>query len=312
MKYLLCFLLPIALLNCQNLPDGERDPSETTRGPYDDEDLTFYTPLQCRLQVRSNHRIRTGPGTGNQICGSRVLRPYRRGNTRTEVSVLGSYGSGNSAWIKYSSSETRSCPGGYAYTHIGAFTRSSVERMNNNECGLASRDIRRNPPPDPPQTMPGQTGYVPSRNGYNYSFPLPRCMGLKNRGGRGHYGAPRRNSSTGRRYPHTGVDYYCPEGTAVRSPCSGRVYASGYSGRAGRMLKIRCNDGNEFWMMHLHSTPRMRRVGSVQEGNVVGGCGRAGNARRQAPQLHLEFHRGRPRNRRDPQTIWDCRWDSGR
>jgi hypothetical protein len=268
---------------------------------------------QCRIRIQRNgYNIRTGAGTRSGICGSGTLNIRRSGRDIVGYAAIDSSGRSrrSSHWIAVSSNQTRSCPNGIGFVHSSAFSPRSLQSFLRNECG--SYRQASSPVAQPSrQERVREAGRPRDRSGRDYLFPLSQCLGLKNDGGLGHYGAPRRNG--GRRYPHTGVDYYCPFGTPVQSPCDGRVQSvvRSNSGRAGRRLKVTCNDGNMFYMMHFNNTPAMHRGGPVRRGDTLGGCGNSGNARRQAPQVHVEFHLGRWGNRRDPQSLWDCRFDSG-
>ncbi len=314
MRYLYTLCLFAMLGACQNTGkkqnvsdsiNGSRQVAETTSGgfafwdPDTDTVIGENAPNQCQLRVRTRYNIRVGAGTGHNRCGSEVITGRTSKGAQNRVVALGIAGS----WVKFASPETRNCPGGFAFVHQSAFLSEDYGRYSNGECGPAAMDIRRNPQP-----APAPTNSVKSKNGYSYPFVLDRCHGLKNGGGLGHYHAPRR--SGGRRYRHGGTDYYAPKGTPLRSPCAGRVTTSHVGARAGNMVYVTCDNGTVFKYMHMHSSPRKARRGSrVSPGSVIGGVGNSGNARRQAPHVHLEvLIRGR---RVNPQSLWHCGGASG-
>ena len=68
--------------------------------------------------------------------------------------------------------------------------------------------------------------------------------------------------------------------------------------------------GDQFKMMHMHSSPQRAAAGkTISKGSVVGGVGNTGNARRQAAHLHLEAVIDGKRV--DPEKMWDCHFNSG-
>ena len=317
MKMIVLLSLLFAVVQCTNAnkkyDDGSRDPAETTvpafMGDYDEIDFEGQADLTmvCRIPVTGgNYHIRSEPRRRNgNICGSQVVTSRGNNGNPNMVIVLGNQGD----WIKISSPETRTCEGGFAYVHKKAFYQGNrpsagFEMYTNGECGRAAYDPGRTPIPEPPVVHPTQR--VRNLNGYTYRFPLPRCLGLKHRGGRGEYGASRHHGR------HGGCDYYSPNQTPIYAPCTGRITASGRFGNAGYMVKLRCNNGAEFKFMHMHPNrpPRARQGTRVSAGAVIGGVSNSGNASRQAPHLHLEYRH--PGGRRDdPQKIWDCGGDSG-
>ena len=97
------------------------------------------------------------------------------------------------------------------------------------------------------------------------------------------------------------------------SPCDGEVIASASGNRTGNNITIKCKTGETFRYMHLNNSPPKAKAGKkVKAGTVVGGVGNTGNARRQAPHLHLEY-RDKSGRRQDPTVkLWpSCKHDSG-
>lgn len=291
---------------------GSRAVAETTLpaflGTYDDIDLDSPDDISvCRLRVsggtfniRSEPRMRRGNN-----CGDAVITTRLNNGQQNSVVALGNYRD----WIKISSPATRGCEGGFAYVHEKAFYSGSREsddlRMyRNGECGAAALDPGRTPIPEREPVHPNARARP--INGHNYRFPLPRCLGLKHRGGRGEYGAHRIHGR------HGGCDYYSPRNTPILAPCSGTVTHSGKYGNAGFMIILKCNDGTLFKFMHLHANrpPRVRSGKGVNAGEVIGGVSNTGNAHEQAPHLHVEYYR--PDGvRDDPQKLWACDGESG-
>lgn len=78
---------------------------------------------------------------------------------------------------------------------------------------------------------------------------------------------------------HLGVDFGAPYGTAVRTVANGAVEFAGYSGEAGRMIRIRHSSGYQTAYLHLSSFASGVRVGArVSQGQVIGFVGATGTA----------------------------------
>ena len=83
----------------------------------------------------------------------------------------------------------------------------------------------------------------------------------------------------GTRRPHLGVDYGAPYGTQVKAVAAGVVEFAGWSGEAGRMVRIRHAGGYKTAYLHLSSFGPGIRVGArVNQGATVGGVGQSGTA----------------------------------
>ncbi len=291
-KSVLKFLLTFFLL--QNSFAETTEPEVMVVGPEEGE--TFYAgsaPMTCTLRAQRGFLIRQGASTNYNKCSEFQI------NSGSVATVVGQEGN----WIKFTSEETRSCPGGVGYTFFRAFNSEDFQRYQNGECGRSALDGGRTPV----QPAPAASS-VNATNNRGHAFPLDTCHGIKNDGGLGHYGAPRRRN--GRRYAHTGTDYYAPCGTPTRSPCDGRVTGSNYGNVAGNTVVLTCNNGDTFKFMHMHARPPKARMGAtVTRGSTIGGVGNTGNARSQACHIHTEtIINGR---RTDPQSLWACSGDSG-
>lgn len=158
-------------------------------------------------------------------------------------------------------------------------------------------------------------------------FPLKKCYGLKNDGGAGHYGARRRGVNGA----HTGVDWYAPKGSAVRSPWSGRVISSSYNSITGNIVVIQHDDGRVTRALHLNAKS-VKAGQRIRAGQNIGTVGNTGNARHQHSHLHFEVRKGpyRPCSKKEvrrkqcgltrrygraqnPSRIFPgCQWDSKR
>ena len=89
----------------------------------------------------------------------------------------------------------------------------------------------------------------------------------------------RRNPVLGVVRPHLGVDYAAPYGTAVRTVAAGAVEFAGFSGEAGRMIRIRHSGGYKTAYLHLSSIGPGIRVGTrVEQGQLIGRVGATGTA----------------------------------
>ena len=78
--------------------------------------------------------------------------------------------------------------------------------------------------------------------------------------------------------PHHGVDYAAPTGTEVVATGSGIVTFAGRSGGAGKMVKIKHNQGNiETRYLHLHRYGKgIRKGAKVSQGQKIGEVGSTG------------------------------------
>lgn len=133
-------------------------------------------------------------------------------------------------------------------------------------------------------------------------FPLPKCWGIRSdRGGSGLWLARR----AGGRYKHTGVDWYAPVGTPLKSPWSGKVIQSSYSKKAGHTIKIRHDNGYETVYMHLDK--RQVKVGAkLRAGQQIGTVGKSGNAKGKSILPHVHFELKRKGQRINPGKIFGC------
>lgn len=93
--------------------------------------------------------------------------------------------------------------------------------------------------------------------------------------------------------PHYGVDYAAPVGTPVQATGDGTVIFAGWSGAAGRMIRIRHKNGYETSYLHLRGYARGIRKGArVQAGQTIGYVGSSG----ESTGPHLDYrisHYGR-------------------
>jgi len=79
--------------------------------------------------------------------------------------------------------------------------------------------------------------------------------------------------------PHLGVDFGAPFGTAVYAVADGVVEFAGWSGEAGRMVKIRHGNGYETAYLHLSAYgPGISEGHRVQQWDVIGRVGQTGTA----------------------------------
>lgn len=90
----------------------------------------------------------------------------------------------------------------------------------------------------------------------------------------------------GVRRPHLGVDFGAPTGTPVLSVASGTVEFAGWSGEAGRMVRIRHADGYKTAYLHLSALGPGIMVGArVAQGQTIGRVGSTGTA----TGAHLDY-----------------------
>lgn len=89
----------------------------------------------------------------------------------------------------------------------------------------------------------------------------------------------RRNPVHGAIRPHLGVDYAAPVGTPVRAVANGVVEFAGFSGEAGRMVRMRHAGGYETSYLHLSAFgPGIRPGARVDQGETIGKTGQTGTA----------------------------------
>ena len=84
---------------------------------------------------------------------------------------------------------------------------------------------------------------------------------------------------------HTGSDFACPSGTAVRVVAPGRVARVGEAGSYGLRVCVTHSPGFETWYCHLSSIG-VRSGQQLAAGDVLGRSGETGNTT--GPHLHLE------------------------
>jgi murein DD-endopeptidase MepM/ murein hydrolase activator NlpD len=92
------------------------------------------------------------------------------------------------------------------------------------------------------------------------------------------------------RRPHHGVDYAAPVGTPVRSVGDGQVIKAGWSGGAGRMVKIRHNSTYSTAYLHLQKFAEGIHSGArVRQGQIIGYVGSSGLST--GPHLDFRFYK---------------------
>ncbi|HRY98698.1 MAG TPA: peptidoglycan DD-metalloendopeptidase family protein [Bacteroidales bacterium] len=92
------------------------------------------------------------------------------------------------------------------------------------------------------------------------------------------------------RRPHHGVDYAAPIGTPVRSIGDGKVVRAGWSGGAGRMVKIRHNSTYTTAYLHLARFAEGIHDGArVRQGQIIGYVGSSGLST--GPHLDFRFYK---------------------
>jgi murein DD-endopeptidase MepM/ murein hydrolase activator NlpD len=100
--------------------------------------------------------------------------------------------------------------------------------------------------------------------------------------------------------PHHGVDYAAPSGTPVHTIGDGTVIKAGWSGGAGRMVKIRHNSVYTTAYLHLSGFAKGIRQGArVHQGDVIGYVGSSGLS----TGSHLDFRVYRNGSPVNPLTI---------
>ncbi|MBI4648571.1 MAG: peptidoglycan DD-metalloendopeptidase family protein [Bacteroidia bacterium] len=102
------------------------------------------------------------------------------------------------------------------------------------------------------------------------------------------------------RRPHHGVDYAAPAGTPVMSIGDGKVIQAGWSGGAGRLVKIKHNSLYTSVYMHLSKFGKNIKPGvNVRQGDIIGYVGSSGLS----TGPHLDFRMFKDGKAVDPTTI---------
>ncbi len=83
---------------------------------------------------------------------------------------------------------------------------------------------------------------------------------------------------------HTGLDFACSTGTAVRAVAGGVVIAAGFDGAYGNRIEVRHADGTVTTYNHLSSLNL--RSGRISAGQMIGRVGSTGNTT--GAHLHFE------------------------
>lgn len=92
---------------------------------------------------------------------------------------------------------------------------------------------------------------------------------------------------------HRGLDLLAERGTPVRSPVAGVVVRFGDRYPGGTTVRIRDNQGVEYYFAHLDArAPGLEPGQNVELGTLLGFVGDTGNAAGGPPHLHLEIERG--------------------
>ncbi|PLX02114.1 MAG: metalloendopeptidase [Marinilabiliales bacterium] len=92
------------------------------------------------------------------------------------------------------------------------------------------------------------------------------------------------------RRPHHGVDYAAPVGTPVHAIGDGKVIKAGWSGGAGRMIKIKHNSIYTTLYMHLSRFGKGIKAGTmVKQGDIIGYVGSSGLST--GPHLDFRFYK---------------------
>ena len=128
------------------------------------------------------------------------------------------------------------------------------------------------------QGADGQAGYYDEQGrSLKRQFlksPLPFTPRITSR-----FSYRRRNPVHGAIRPHLGVDYAAPVGTQVRAVANGVVEVAGFSGEAGRMVRLRHTGGYETSYLHLSALgPGIRPGARVEQGDTIGRVGQTGTA----------------------------------
>ena len=101
------------------------------------------------------------------------------------------------------------------------------------------------------------------------------------------WGAPR---SGGR--SHEGVDIIAARNTPVVAIYSGTIKGITTGSLSGLAVRLRADNGDEFFYAHMESYGDISVGQSVPQGYVIGGVGTSGNAPDWLPHVHFEWHPG--------------------
>lgn len=126
-----------------------------------------------------------------------------------------------------------------------------------------------------------------------YLAPIPSIMGhlvlRADAYGKGAYGASRSHGRT-----HQGVDLTAPVGEKILASKSGRVVSAFEEKGYGRWIEIAHPDGLRTRYAHL-SFMAVQKGDWVLAGQMIGNCGKSGNAANPhiTPHLHFEIRSGK-------------------
>ena len=112
------------------------------------------------------------------------------------------------------------------------------------------------------------------------------------------------NSSRWGSGTHTGLDFACSTGTAVRAAADGVIISAGYDGAYGNRIELRHADGTVTTYSHLSAIEI--HGGSVDAGDVIGRVGSTGNT----TGAHLHFEVMVNGNHVDPEHWMSARYVS--
>ena len=136
------------------------------------------------------------------------------------------------------------------------------------------------------QQNPSKTNWVLPVAGMR-SDPGDRSQG--GNWARGSFGYQKPASKGG--HIHEGTDIYADAGSSIVSSVAGTVTSVGYGSKSGYHIRIRGNDGIDYYYAHMQAPSQWSQGTKIQAGIHIGAVGNTGNASGTTPHLHFGMKR---------------------
>ncbi len=118
-----------------------------------------------------------------------------------------------------------------------------------------------------------------------------------------HYHRTAAQIAAGKSPVHEGIDIMAARGTPIVAPVAGEVVGAGYGDKGGHWVKIKGDDGIDYYFAHMDQSALVGSGTRVGQGFHLGFVGNSGNARDTKPHLHFTMHNSSDRQLLNP-TAW--------
>lgn len=129
----------------------------------------------------------------------------------------------------------------------------------------------------------GATGTIP------FGWILPVVGMGKDNWSKGSFGYQKPASKGG--HVHSGTDIYMPRGSSIVASVSGTVTSVGSGAVSGNYVKMRGDDGIDYYYAHMDEPATVGRGQQITAGAHLGLVGNSGNASGTSPHLHFTMKR---------------------